>query len=66
MMQKVAIVTSHLEQSASTPDLVAKMVLNAVTSENPNLRYLVGKDVEEWVKSKNSITDVEFHKMMLG
>ncbi len=66
MMQKVAIVTSHLEQSGSTPDLVAKVVLNAVTSENPNLRYLVGKDVEEWVKSKNSMTDAEFHKMMVG
>ena len=47
MMQKLAIVTSQLEQSGSTPDLVAKVVLNAVTSENPNLRYLVGKDVEE-------------------
>ena len=66
MMQKVAIVTSQLEQSGSTPDLVAKVVLNAVTSENPNLRYLVGKDVEEWVKGKNSMTDAEFHKMMVG
>jgi NAD(P)-dependent dehydrogenase (short-subunit alcohol dehydrogenase family) len=66
MMQKVAIVSSQLEQSGSTPDLVAKVILNAVTSENPNLRYLVGKDVEEWVKSKNSMTDAEFHKMMLG
>jgi NAD(P)-dependent dehydrogenase (short-subunit alcohol dehydrogenase family) len=66
MMQKVAIVSGQLEQSGSTPDLVAKVVLNAITNENLNLRYLVGKDVEEWVKSKNSITDVEFHKMMLG
>jgi NAD(P)-dependent dehydrogenase (short-subunit alcohol dehydrogenase family) len=66
MMQKVAIVSSQLEQSGSTPDLVAKVILNAVTSENPNLRYLVGKDVEEWVKSKNSMTDAEFHKMMVG
>ena len=65
MMQKLAIVTSQLEQSGSTPDLMAKVVLNAITSENPNLRYLVGKDVEEWVKSKNSMTDAEFHKMMV-
>jgi len=65
MMQKVAIVTSHLEQSGITPDLVAKVVLNAVTSENPNLRYLVGRDVEEWVKSNDSMTDAEYHKMMV-
>jgi NAD(P)-dependent dehydrogenase (short-subunit alcohol dehydrogenase family) len=64
MMQKVAIVSGQLEQSGSTPDLVAKVVLNAITNENPNLRYLVGKDVEEWVKSKNSMTDAEFHNMM--
>ena len=66
MMQKVAIVTSHLEQSGITPDLVAKVVLNAVTSENPNLRYLVGRDVEEYAKSKDSMTDAEFHMMMVG
>ncbi len=45
---------------------MAKVVLDAVTSETPNLRYLVGKDVEEWVRNKNSMTDTEFHKMMAG
>jgi NAD(P)-dependent dehydrogenase (short-subunit alcohol dehydrogenase family) len=66
MMQKVANVSGQLQQSGSTPDLVAKVVLDAVASENPNLRYLVGKDVEEWVRNKNSMTDTEFHKMMAG
>jgi NAD(P)-dependent dehydrogenase (short-subunit alcohol dehydrogenase family) len=66
MMQKVANVSSQLQQKGSTPDLVAKVVLDAVTSETPNLRYLVGKDVEEWVRNKNSMTDAEFHKMMAG
>jgi NAD(P)-dependent dehydrogenase (short-subunit alcohol dehydrogenase family) len=66
MMQKVANVSGQLQQSGSTPDLVAKVVLDAVASENPNLRYLVGKDVEEWVRNKNSMTDAEFHKMMAG
>jgi hypothetical protein len=40
-------------------------VLTAINTPNPNLRYLVGKDVEEWVKSKNSMTDAEFHDMMM-
>lgn len=66
MMQRVANVSSQLQQNGSTPDLVAKVVLDAVTSETPNLRYLVGKDVEEWVRNKNSMTDAEFHKMMAG
>jgi hypothetical protein len=55
---------TQLEQRGSAPDLVPKTVLNAVNSKNPNPRYLVGKDFEEWVKSKNSMTDAEFHDMM--
>jgi len=65
MMQRIAAVSSQLAQKGSEADLVAKTVLNAVTSQKPNPRYLVGKDVEEWVKSKNSMTDAEFHDMMI-
>ena len=43
--------------------LVAKVVLRAITSENPNLRYLAGNDVA-WMESKRSMSDEEFHKMM--
>ena len=52
-------------QNGFEPELVAKTVLTAINTPNPNLRYLVGKDVEEWVKSKNSMTDAEFHDMMM-
>jgi hypothetical protein len=48
----------------SSPDVVAKVVLKAVTSENPSLRYLAGKDVETWMESKRSMSDEEFYKMM--
>jgi short-subunit dehydrogenase len=64
MMQKRAAVSNQLFQSGSAPELVAKVVLKAINTPNPNLRYLVGKDVEEWVKSKESMTDAEFHNMM--
>ena len=36
-------------ENGSSPDLVANVVLNAVTNENPNLRYLAGNDVEHMV-----------------
>ena len=39
------IVTSQLEEAGSPPELVSKVVLEAVSSQNPNLRYLVGKEV---------------------
>ncbi len=65
MMQKRAAISSKFFQNGSPPDLVAKVVLTAINSPKPNLRYLVGKDVEEWVRSKNSMTDAEFHDMMM-
>src|SRR5215212_2353006 len=50
IMQKMSTSFEHmLENASSSPDLVAKVVLQAVTSENPSLRYLAGKDVEMWI-----------------
>ena len=51
-------------ENGSPPDLVAKVVLNAVTNESPTLRYLAGKDVEAWLDSKRNMSDEEFYKMM--
>jgi NAD(P)-dependent dehydrogenase (short-subunit alcohol dehydrogenase family) len=53
-----------LENASSSPDLVAKVVLQAVTSENPNLRYLAGKDVETWIEAKRNMSDDEFYNMI--
>ena len=65
MMQKTSKRFEHLlENASSSPDLVAKVVLKAVTSENPSLRYLAGKDVETWIEAKRNMSDDEFYKMM--
>ena len=64
-MQKTATAFENMMANASSsPDIVAKVVLNAVTNENPNLRYLAGKDVETWLDSKRNMSDEEFYKMM--
>jgi hypothetical protein len=65
MMQKRAAASSQFFQHGSEPKLVTKTVLKAINTPNPNLRYLVGKGVDEWVKSKNSMTDAELHDMMM-
>jgi NAD(P)-dependent dehydrogenase (short-subunit alcohol dehydrogenase family) len=54
----------HGSETGSPPDVVAKAVLKAVTSENPNLRYLAGKDVEKWLEAKRGMSDEEFHEMI--
>ena len=65
IMQKTDTVFENMMANASSsPDIVAKVVLNAVTNENPNLRYLAGKDLETWLDSKRNMSDEEFYKMM--
>jgi NAD(P)-dependent dehydrogenase (short-subunit alcohol dehydrogenase family) len=64
MMQKIAANSTVATKSGSSPDLVAKVILDAVTNSNPNLRYLVGKDVEDWVASKRSLNETEFFNMI--
>jgi NAD(P)-dependent dehydrogenase (short-subunit alcohol dehydrogenase family) len=64
MMQKIANSFEELMKNSSSPDLVANVVLNAVKDENPNLRYLAGNDVEQWLGAKRSMSDEEFYKMI--
>jgi NAD(P)-dependent dehydrogenase (short-subunit alcohol dehydrogenase family) len=54
----------HGLETGSPPDVVANVVLKAVTSENPGMRYLAGKDVEKWMEAKRDISDEEFYKTM--
>ena len=63
-MQDMATSFQHMLEGGSSSDVVAKVVLEAVTSENPRLRYLAGKDMETWMEAKTSMSDEEFHNMM--
>ncbi|MGA7899183.1 MAG: hypothetical protein WCA39_10015 [Nitrososphaeraceae archaeon] len=64
IIQKMATGFEEMMKNGSSPNLVAKIVLNAVTNENPNLKYLAGNDVEQWLGSKRNMSDEEFYKMM--
>lgn len=64
MMQRIAATSSKLAKSGSSADLVAEVILDAVTNPNPNLRYLVGKDVEAWAAGKKSMNETEFFNMI--
>ena len=63
-MQNVAASLQHMLEGGSSADVVAKVVLKAVTSENPSPKYLAGKDIETWMEAKRSMSDEEFHNMM--
>ena len=64
MTKKMDTVFRQLILNSSPPSLVADVVVQAVKSENPNLRYLAGKDVEQWVDQKKKMSDTEFFNMM--
>jgi NAD(P)-dependent dehydrogenase (short-subunit alcohol dehydrogenase family) len=64
IMQKTAASFEEMMKNASSPDLVAKIVLNAIRDENPSLRYLAGSDVEAWLGGKRKIADEELYKTM--
>ena len=65
IMQKIATGFEEMMKNASSsPDLVAKVVLNAIRDENPSLRYLAGSDVERWLGGKRKMADEELYKMM--
>ena len=64
MTRKMNDVLGQLMQNGSPPSLVANLVLQAAKSDTPNLRYLAGKDVEQWVDQKKKMSDKEFFNMM--
>lgn len=64
MMQVMEKSVTKMLEKGTIPQYVAKTVLEAVTSKNPKLRYLVGKDVEQWIENKKKMSDEEFHDMM--
>ena len=64
LTEKMVSYIEHALETAPPPDVVTNAVLKAVTSENPTMRYLAGKDVEKLMEAKRSMYDEEFHKMM--
>jgi NAD(P)-dependent dehydrogenase (short-subunit alcohol dehydrogenase family) len=50
---------------SSPPEEVAKVILQAVTSENPQLRYSVGDDAANLIHARKNMPDKEFRKMIM-
>jgi len=50
---------------SSPPEEVAKVILQAVTSENPQLRYSVGDDAANLIYARKNMPDKEFRKMIM-
>ena len=54
-----------VSELSSPPEEVAKVILQAVTSENPQLRYSVGDDAANLIHASKNMPDKEFRKMIM-
>src|SRR5215475_4685418 len=60
MAQTMDKAWDHVSDQATPPEEVAKVVLKAVTSEIPSMRYMVGGDAIQMIEEKNRMSDLEF------
>jgi NAD(P)-dependent dehydrogenase (short-subunit alcohol dehydrogenase family) len=66
LMQKVENhFKSMMENASSPPEEVARVILKALTSENPQPRYTVGNDAATIIQARMNMPDEEFRKMVI-
>jgi NAD(P)-dependent dehydrogenase (short-subunit alcohol dehydrogenase family) len=68
LMQKVKNHFKSMIENASSsspPEDVAKIILQAITSKNPQLRYTVGNDAATIIQARMNMPDKEFRKMVI-
>ena len=53
-----------LMDNSSPPKLVTEAILNAITSKEPEIRYVVGDDAKSIMKVRKSTSDKEFENWM--
>jgi hypothetical protein len=51
--------------STCSPEEVANVILNAIKSESPKLRYTVGNDAAKVIQAKNSMSDEAFGNLIM-
>jgi NAD(P)-dependent dehydrogenase (short-subunit alcohol dehydrogenase family) len=60
-----ASISSMMQNGSSSPEDVAKTILQAVTAENPELRYVVGNDAVSLMEMRRKTqSDTEFIQIM--
>jgi short-subunit dehydrogenase len=54
-----------MQEHATPPIEVAKVILQALNTDEPKQRYVVGNDAVMILEAKRSLSDIEFKKMMM-
>jgi short-subunit dehydrogenase len=56
----------QMEQNTIHPSEVANVILQAVLSNNPDFKYVIGKDATSIIEARKSMSDREFQRFMKG
>ncbi len=64
LTQKVGAGLKFLLENGTQPEEVAKVILKAVTSDEPQPSYLVGNDAVMLIEAKRNMSDAEFENFM--
>ena len=64
-MQKAGNYFNSMMEQASSPEQIAKVILQAVTTDNPQLIYTVVEDAAKAIQAKMSMPDNEFKKIAM-
>jgi short-subunit dehydrogenase len=65
MIQKTNAGFASLLETGTPPEEVAKVILKAVTSEHPELRYVIGNDAATLMEARKKMTDAEFQRVII-
>jgi hypothetical protein len=64
MISNMSAALKQMEQNSIPPSEVANMIVNAVTTDNPDFRYVVGKDAIMTLEAKRNLSDLEFRRLI--
>ena len=63
-MQKLQSSVNSVFKNGTPPTKVAEVILNAITTPNPNLRYTVDEDAALLAQKRKELPDSEFQKLV--
>lgn len=64
-VQKVRVKISSDHENATQPEEVAKIIVQAISSEKPEFRYVVGSDAVNLLEARKNMPYSEFQKMII-
>ena len=64
-VQKVRVKVSSDHENATQPEEVAKTIVQAISSEKPEFRYVVGNDAVNLLEARKNMPYSEFQKMII-